>query len=80
MASPLSIALAQFAYHLLWYLNLRATAVGRVNFALITDVLSTVLYVSIIKRLVEDGRRSQWIALLGGGALGSWAGLNLPLG
>lgn len=79
MASPLWIALAQFAYHLLWYLNVRATAVGRVNFALITDVLSTVLYVAIIKRLVEDGRRAQWIALMLGGTAGTWVGLHLPL-
>ena len=79
MSSPLSIAAAQFIYHLLWYLNVRATAVGHVHFALITDVLSTALYVSIIKRLVEDGRRSQWIALMVGGAVGSWAGLHLPL-
>lgn len=79
MSSPLSIAVAQFIYHLLWYLNVRATAEGHVRFALVTDVLSTALYISIIKRIVEDGRRAQWIALMIGGALGSWVGLHSPL-
>ena len=79
MSSPLAVAVAQFVYHLLWYLNVRSTAVGHVRFALITDVLSTALYISIIKRLVEDGRSSQWIGLMVGGSLGSWVGLHLPL-
>ncbi len=76
---PILIGLSQFVYHILWYVNVRSTAQGKTNIALVTDVLSTVLYVSIIKRLVERGTTAEWISLIVGGTLGSWIGLHLPI-
>ena len=71
--------MAQCTYHLLWYVNVRATAHGHTSIAMISDASSVVMQMLILRRVIKSETSDEWFAMFVGGLIGSWLGLNLPM-
>lgn len=73
----LVMAGAQFAYYLLLVINIRAIALGRLAWAVVTDMAVSAVFYLVVVRLAHHDGASAVIGMMVGGGVASAAGVWL---
>ena len=73
---PVAIFFAQAANHLIWYVSMRAAVAHNVRLTVVLDAAYSVLLVLVLQK-IKTAKWSEWLALLFGGAVGTWIGLKI---
>jgi len=80
MKKTVGIFLAQALSHLVWYMDIRAAMTGNKIIPITLDLCYTCLTVFVLKNVLsEDASKKNWIAMLLGGAFGTYLGISLPV-
>lgn len=75
---PAAIFCAQAANHLIWYVSMRAAVAQNVQLTVVLDAAYSVLLVLVLQKITTS-KWSEWVALLLGGATGTWVGLKIGM-
>lgn len=71
-----TVFLAQSVCHFVWYADVRACLASMRALPVALDTLYTVLSLFVLRSVLADSGRENWIALILGGAVGTYAGLT----
>ena len=72
----LIIFFGQALNHMIWYVGMRAAVAQNIPLTIMLDSAYAVLMVMVLKKM-ETSRFAEWVALLLGGAIGTYAGLTI---